>query len=861
LGNDTALTAAVNSQCANLGAENTLAPGLGGTMSTLPSWIDNPTNISDAVTNMWLTVCDMRSYISDVLSLCCKSICDYLQVGFVPYWNADGTGVKISFIDAINPVTYEDGAVPPAPTSPWLADGTTFPLAVQTWLLAQFPSATQSNVQFILDDGNGNSFTINTGKKINQFAQLPFVSQYFIDFTAGTVPANYDQTSINQTINISFTYDVIINSTTKTCTFDATLGLPYECNAPKPYNCNGEIVVLSNSGTDMQVKVTALQEETPILQTGAVTSAGSGLDTLEDTVNGFPLGLPGFVVTVTDATGATQCRRIIARPTVNEIQVDSDWDPIIDNTWTYEIKDYYYSYAPAPAWQGPSQSYITTALTGFDVYVVLSNSSFDINDENTWQIMAQANNVSPIIMCQGTGYIWGDDTFQGNTEYIVIVQALYKCGASEFVSTTTYNQIAASVSIQVGTPPNLLFGVFDVASTYVLAENVLSNNNTLVDKYAQIGIPARYALDLPTGVNVTEVGITPLPAVWSPALPGGSNNISKCGMCLPYNGNQTVLGQTVSNHDFVIGLYTGYSVEIFQLDQFGTAYIPLLDNNGVEYKTASTTDPALLFLNNTPQSPNIIYTVPATYPYDKLPFVVRYDPNQFKVNQSPDYHTISFNNFVATLRRDAVLLFGLSYSQFTMNLTVTILRWDSGTNTYIQYPTPRFMTATATFVADSIGANTSSNVTFTITSATSSVPGYVNSVPATYGDAFLLEAWTSAPSDMYYNCGCYQVSDGGCSFRDSNGSVNVSVTNLATTVCSPTSCGLSGASTATLPFATRIQPFTGLIVDSGCLDDCSAFNTNRRSLVVSKTGIITEDYTVSGSLYLSIGPPGQGQVW
>jgi len=93
-------------------------------------------------------------------------------------------------------------------------------------------------------------------------------------------------------------------------------------------------------------------------------------------------------------------------------------------------------------------------------------------------------------MCQGTGYIWGDDTFQANTEYVVVVQALYKCGASEYVSTTTYNQIAASISIQVGTPPNLLFGVFDAASTYVLGENVSSDGLALPDKYAQIGIPA-----------------------------------------------------------------------------------------------------------------------------------------------------------------------------------------------------------------------------------------------------------------------------------------------------------------------------------------------------------------------------------
>jgi len=108
--------------------------------------------------------------------------------------------------------------------------------------------------------------------------------------------------------------------------------------------------------------------------------------------------------------------------------------------------------------------------------------------------------------------------------------------------------------------------------------------------------------------------------------------------------------QTVPNHDAIVGLYTGYGVEIFQLDQYGTAYIPLLDQSSPPkpYKTDSVSDPTLTFLTNTPQSPNIIYDVPASYPYSKLPFVVRYDPTQFKVNQSPDYHEITFDQFNVT---------------------------------------------------------------------------------------------------------------------------------------------------------------------------------------------------------------------
>lgn len=828
LGSNTELTTAINSQCPALGSENTLAPGLGGTLNSLPSWVDNPTTMADSITNMWLTVCDMRSYIADVLSLCCKSMCDYLQVAFVPVWNDDGTTVKINFIDNTNPTTYEDGAVPPAPTSPWAANG----FALPAWALTQFPTASQTNIQFLVDDGNGNTFNLNTNHTINFYAQS--LNQYTIDFTAAGVPAAYDQTSINQTINISFTYDVIINGTTKTCTFDQTLGLPYICNAPKPYNCNGEIKVTSTSGTDMQVLIPALVEETGTLHTGTATGPGSGLDTLEDTV-GFLTSSAGFVVTVTHLSGDIECRHVIAvLPGNHEIQVDSDWTyPIVAGD-TYVVKDHYYDYATN--WS-PS-SYIPTALTGFNIYVCTSDPSFDINDQNTWQLIVQANNVSPIIACQGVGQVWGDDTFQGNTEYIVVVEAVYKCGTSDPVSTTILNQIAASVMLQVGTPPNLLFNVFDAAQTYVKVEQVLSNGVALANKFSQIGNPAKYALDLPT-IGTTQLGLTPLPAVWQAAAFGQPNAFSKCGICVDPAGSTVVGSLSIPNHDATIGTYSGYSVELFELDQYGTVYIPLLDQSSPPkpYKTNSLIDPTLQFSSNSPSGTPVLYNVPLLFPYNKLPLVVRYDPSNFKINNSPNFHKITFTNFLANL---VSVPAGATptppvWGSFRVYVRIETFKWDTVNNVYIPYSPANYMD---TYVIFSAGSGIGSFFQSTSAIINNNNPGATNQeLLCTYGDAYRILIYTHGPYPEMYGPICLS-NPFGCSYQNSGGLITVTPDD-SSGVCAATYP--SGCSNITNTSPSTVPCPTGSSL-SGCL---AIYNSNGYQITTRAQGIITEDITIT----------------
>lgn len=64
-GMPTALSASLTYQCQGLGAENALS--MNGTMSSIPGWRSPVTTVADALTNMWLTICDMRAGVKDIM--------------------------------------------------------------------------------------------------------------------------------------------------------------------------------------------------------------------------------------------------------------------------------------------------------------------------------------------------------------------------------------------------------------------------------------------------------------------------------------------------------------------------------------------------------------------------------------------------------------------------------------------------------------------------------------------------------------------------------------------------------------------------------------------------------------------------
>lgn len=68
VGLSTQLIAAINNQCPSLSTSEQLSnpPFL---MSDLAGWVDTPTTAADSITNLWLTLCDMRSKLVNYFSL------------------------------------------------------------------------------------------------------------------------------------------------------------------------------------------------------------------------------------------------------------------------------------------------------------------------------------------------------------------------------------------------------------------------------------------------------------------------------------------------------------------------------------------------------------------------------------------------------------------------------------------------------------------------------------------------------------------------------------------------------------------------------------------------------------------------
>jgi hypothetical protein len=80
LGTNSALTAAVAQQCANLGAQPALSQA--GNLSSLQGWNSTFTNLAQSFQNLWITVCDMRAAINDLKNCCSQVDCSQFILGY-----------------------------------------------------------------------------------------------------------------------------------------------------------------------------------------------------------------------------------------------------------------------------------------------------------------------------------------------------------------------------------------------------------------------------------------------------------------------------------------------------------------------------------------------------------------------------------------------------------------------------------------------------------------------------------------------------------------------------------------------------------------------------------------------------------
>jgi hypothetical protein len=73
-GESTALLAATTYQCPGLNVEPALSTA--GTMSNLQGWNNTVTSVAESLTNMWLTICDIRAAVKTIQQTCCTFNCN-----------------------------------------------------------------------------------------------------------------------------------------------------------------------------------------------------------------------------------------------------------------------------------------------------------------------------------------------------------------------------------------------------------------------------------------------------------------------------------------------------------------------------------------------------------------------------------------------------------------------------------------------------------------------------------------------------------------------------------------------------------------------------------------------------------------
>jgi len=95
LGSNTAITTAAAKQCTSL--SNLPSLSATGTMSGIAGWNSTVTTLADSISNLWLTVCDIRAGVV-ALKNCCGTVnCAAVMVDFTASLNQARTSLTINF--------------------------------------------------------------------------------------------------------------------------------------------------------------------------------------------------------------------------------------------------------------------------------------------------------------------------------------------------------------------------------------------------------------------------------------------------------------------------------------------------------------------------------------------------------------------------------------------------------------------------------------------------------------------------------------------------------------------------------------------------------------------------------------------
>jgi hypothetical protein len=156
-GTTSEISAALLKQCTGLSSSNQLSGPNGAVMSQLSGWVGSPENIADSLTNLWLTICDIRSSLQNVLTNCCDTICGSIYIEMTITSDIISNILTISF----------SGTIPSSLQETPIGLGTTFTLTQSG--LTGTNTFTIPVTNYI--NGPDYSYTIPSGLNLNQ----PFI--------------------------------------------------------------------------------------------------------------------------------------------------------------------------------------------------------------------------------------------------------------------------------------------------------------------------------------------------------------------------------------------------------------------------------------------------------------------------------------------------------------------------------------------------------------------------------------------------------------------------------------------------------------------------------------------------------------
>jgi hypothetical protein len=82
VGDPSKLTQAISKQCAEGMGSGSIIKSLSSPGDALPGWKYEPATIADAVTNIWIALCDMRGAVKAIQDNCCAITCDDITIDF-----------------------------------------------------------------------------------------------------------------------------------------------------------------------------------------------------------------------------------------------------------------------------------------------------------------------------------------------------------------------------------------------------------------------------------------------------------------------------------------------------------------------------------------------------------------------------------------------------------------------------------------------------------------------------------------------------------------------------------------------------------------------------------------------------------